>query len=710
MQGTRSVVLVAAALVAVTLALFAPTYTSAFVNYDDPIYVSQNPHVQAGLTWSGITWAFQTTRLGAWHPLTWLSLQLDASLYGTKSAGGFHLTNVLLHAAAAVLLFLAMRRLTGTLWRAALVAALFAVHPLHVESVAWVAERKDVLSGLFWMLTLLAYARYAERPTLGRSLAVVAAFALGLMAKPMLVTLPCVLLLLDYWPLRRPLTWRLLLEKLPLFALTAVACPLTLYAQQGAGAMIQLTEVSLANRAGHALISYCAYLLKAVWPANLAVFYPYPAHTVVWQVVAAGLLLAAVTAVAVRLRRRCPYVLVGWLWFLGTLVPVIGLVQVGGQAWADRYTYLPYVGLLVAVTWVGADLLARWPTRAAVLAGVAPAVFASVSLPQVLVWHDSVTMWQHTRRVTAGACGGDNDSPARWLSLRGRAVIENNLGVALTERGDYSLAEQHYAEAARLDPKYMDAHYNLARALTIAEKYEKAAPHWEEALRLSPEYVQAHLGYAYLLEHTGQTPRAARHYRLAAKLLTRQGKADRAAEYEQRADLVVTLVENPWFRHWSRFRTGTTVTSKFTVTASIASARCEGTTTTRLVEKGPDRVLIEVVSVVQKAGGAPRQNPSRTEEIVRMVQLPPGAKKEDFGKQPEGTVDHGTTTLTIGSQEHRTTWYRTTTPRTQTAPAVDSKIWMSEDVPGKVVRAELRLANPASTFQTVELLAVTTPD
>jgi tetratricopeptide (TPR) repeat protein len=702
MQRTRSAVLVAAALAAGSLALFAPTCRCAFVNYDDPDYVTENPSVQAGLTGAGITWAFTRTHAGYWHPLTWLSLQLDASLFGLESAWGFHLTNVVLHAASTVLLFLALRRMTGVLWRPALVAALFAVHPMHVESVAWVTERKDVLSGLFWMLALLAYARYVEEPTLGRSLLVLAAYALGLMAKPMLVTLPCVLLLLDYWPLRRPWTRQLLWEKLPLFALTVAACPLTLHTQHEGGAVPLLAEVPLAVRAGNALLSYCLYLLKTVWPTNLGVLYPYPAAIPLWQGAAAAVFLVALTAVAVRLRRRAPYLLVGWLWFLGTLVPVIGLVQAGAQALADRFSYLPSIGLFLAVVWGGGDLLAGRPAAASLLAGTALAALVLLCVPQVLVWHDSLTLWQHARKVSVPSALIDSNLGLP-LAQHGHAIIETNLASALAEHGEIAEAVRHYAEAVRFDPDYVDARYNLAGALTTQRQMEEAARRWEELLRLAPEHVQGHLNYAGLLARTGQKEAAARHFRLAGEILARQGKADEATAAFQRADLVALLVENPWFRHWSGFPTGTAVTRKRTTFGSLVAAPSETTVTTRLVEKEADRVVLEVVTVGPGGGSGPTSEAARL-EIPRMVPLPAGVKEENFGSRPEGAGEEGIEKVKIAGQERAARWYKVTTRQ------IETKLWLCDSVPGKVVRSESRaVGTMLSSSETVELVAVTRP-
>lgn len=343
-----------------------------FVNYDDDEYVTQNSHVQAGLTSEGIVWAFTTTHAANWHPLTWLSHMFDYQLFGPNPQG-HHLTSLLLHILNSILLFLVLRRMTDALWQSAFVAVLFALHPLHVESVAWVAERKDILSTFFWILTMWAYVRYVERPGSTRYLMVALPLALGLMAKPMLVTLPFVLLLLDIWPLgridlseygdasrdkrdKRPRTgivlMRLAKEKIPLFALVAASCLVTFAAQRSGGAVQPMESLPFMDRVVNAIVSYFLYIEKMVWPTDMAFFYPYPVHTLpLWQPLGAGLLLLVITVLVIRTARRKPFLLVGWFWYLGTLIPVIGLVQVGGQAMADRYTYVPYIGLFMVVAW-----------------------------------------------------------------------------------------------------------------------------------------------------------------------------------------------------------------------------------------------------------------------------------------------------------------------------------------------------------------------
>jgi hypothetical protein len=430
-------------LAAITFAVFGQTLRHEFIDFDDNDYVFDNPVVDQGLTLKGIVWAF-SFHAGNWHPLTWLSHMLDCQLYGLHP-GGHHLTNVLLHTATVILLFLVLRQLTGALWRSAFVAAVFAIHPLRVESVAWVAERKDVLSGLFFMLTLGAYVRYARRPwSPARYWLVVLLFALGLMSKPMLVTLPLVLLLLDYWPLQRvESAGRLMMEKLPLLALSAAACVATFLAQR---AGIQSTaSFSLPHRLGNALVACVVYLRQMIWPAGLAVLYPFPhnGHPPV-EVALAGILLASLSAVAWAGWRTRPWVLVGWVWYLVMLLPVVGVIQVGGQAHADRYTYLPQIGIYVAVTW----LMAEWRLSRAAVGGLMTGVLAVLMVcawQQTAYWQNSETLW--TRDL---ACTTAND------------VAHNGLGTALLLKGRAAEALSHYQEALQIQPANAKAKNNLA--------------------------------------------------------------------------------------------------------------------------------------------------------------------------------------------------------------------------------------------------------
>jgi tetratricopeptide (TPR) repeat protein len=491
-----------------------------FVNYDDPDYVTENPQVQAGLTRDGVAWAFSTTRAANWHPLTWLSLELDQQLYGPQPAG-FHRTNLILHVVNTLLLFLCLRRMTGLVGRSAVVAALFAVHPLHVESVAWVSERKDVLSTLFWMLTLLAYAWYVERPGWRRYLPVLAAFALGLMAKPMLVTLPCVLLLLDYWPLRRfdkpapsasegqPPSLalgagvaKLVLEKLPLFALSAASCAMTLVAQRRA--LSSFGQIPLPLRLVNALMSYAEYVGKTFYPLRLAVLYPYPSSWPWWELIAGGLLLVAVTALALRTARRRPYILVGWLWYLGTLVPVIGLVQVGKQQMADRYTYVPLIGLFLILVWGVGDVLARRPggkAVAAVLTALALLACVVLSWRQAGTWRDTESLWTNALVVT---------------TANADACI--NVGAIRDKQGKTAEAVALYRKALEYAPDDPVAHYHLGGALARQGKEAEAAPHLKAALRLDPRQSRAHLiGRGEVLMHLGQLDEAQKMYEAALR-------------------------------------------------------------------------------------------------------------------------------------------------------------------------------------------------
>jgi tetratricopeptide (TPR) repeat protein len=510
--------LVGALLALLPFAAFSPVCSDSyeFISLDDPLYVSRNPHVQAGLTASSIGWAFTTFHAANWHPLTWLSLELDAQLYGTHPRG-YHLTNVLLHAANTLLLFALLRSLTRAFWRSAAVAALFAIHPLRVESVAWVAERKDVLGALFWLLTLGAYAWYARRPRVLRYVLVVLALALGLMAKPTLVTLPCVLLLLDYWPLGRlrggpapsgsappafaPAPFRLLvLEKLPLLALAAGCVVLTLRAQKTL--VMSLDDFPFRVRLANALVSYVRYLAMMAWPSGLALQYPHPGDSLPAAAVAgASLLLAAITAAVLAARRRQPYLAVGWFWYLGTLVPVIGLVQVATQALADRYTYIPSIGVLIMVCWGAAELAGRCRAEraAGLVAGGTVLACAIATWGQVHYWSNDRTLWAHTLEVT-----GD-----------GNVLAHNGLAVDYLQTGDLDRAEAEVRAALRGQPDYADAQYNLGLVYTRRQDWEQALRWFEAALRTKPA-------------HPGAT-------RSTALALLRLGRGDEALGYFGRA-------------------------------------------------------------------------------------------------------------------------------------------------------------------------------
>jgi Flp pilus assembly protein TadD len=510
----RQALWVCLALVAINVAIYAPVAAHGFVNWDDPEYVSGNPMVARGLTWPGVVWAFTSAHAANWHPLTWLSHMLDVQLYGMH-AGPHHITNVILHVASTVLLFGWLYRATGAIGRSVVVAALFAAHPLHVESVAWVAERKDVLSTVFWMLALWAYTAYVRRPSLGRYAAVFASIAFGLMAKPMLVTLPIVLLLVDVWPLRRVelvgfdrkerTVWlRLALEKFPLLVLALASAVVTFAAQSQGGAVARLEAFPLRLRMGNALLSYVAYMKAMLWPVQMAVVYPPRTTPAAWTLAAAATALVAVSVVAVHEANRRPYLLVGWLWYLGTLVPVIGLVQVGSQPMADRYTYVPLVGLFIILAWGVPDILAGWRASRVAMpaaAGLAIAACAVVARAQVRHWRDDVALWTHALDVT---------------SPNPRA--HNNLANAFDDRRLYADAIAHYREAIRLKPDFAEAHGNLANALTHEGRLDEAGLEYTAALRLNPNDAFAHNGLGSTLDEQGKVAEATAHYMEALRI------------------------------------------------------------------------------------------------------------------------------------------------------------------------------------------------
>jgi tetratricopeptide (TPR) repeat protein len=471
-------------LAAVTVAVFWNVGAHGFLSYDDGLYVTANPVVAGGLTREGLLWAFTTTHAANWHPLTWLSHMLDVELFGLDPSG-HHAMSVALHVANVLLLQAFLFRATGALWRSGAVAALFAWHPLHVESVAWVAERKDVLSTLFWMLTLLAYLAWCRRPSTGRQVRVAALFALGLMAKPMLVSLPLALLALDLWPLGRlekGTLRRRLVEKAPLFALAALSCGITLAVQQSGGALASFERAGAGPRMANALVSYAAYLGRTVWPTGLSVLYPHPGAALSPALVAAAAAgLLAVSALAWRLRAQHPYVLAGWLWFLVTLLPVIGLVQVGEQGMADRYTYVPLVGIFWAGVWGASALL---PERRGLLAVVATALLlasAVASARQVRVWRDDAALFSQALRATRSA----------WLPFPESPTLHFHLGLGLARRGRFDEAIRHYRRALALGYDPAPVHNNLGNALLQRGREEEALAHYERALAADPGHARA---------------------------------------------------------------------------------------------------------------------------------------------------------------------------------------------------------------------------
>jgi tetratricopeptide (TPR) repeat protein len=544
----------------ITLILYWPVRHFAFNNYDDAQYLTENPSVQNGITIPAITWAFTTGYAGNWHPLTWLSHLLDVQLFGFN-AGGHHFTNVLFHIANTLLLFLLLHRWTGALWRPAFVAALFAWHPLHVESVAWVAERKDVLSTCFWLLTLFAYGKYVEQSRRASALnpqkipagggyyaLALVLFTLGLLAKPMLVSLPLVLLLLDYWPLGRiqlPVSTRsviaLLREKIPFFTLAAAACVITFLVQRKIKAVQSLENLSLVDRLANAVVSYARYLGKLFWPTNLAVLYPFSRHLPLAEVLGAAMLLLIICGVAGRLARSHPPLLVGWLWFVITLVPVIGLVQVGEQAMADRYSYIPSIGLFLIVAWEIPRLLNAGNSGPMMLqrrialmlsAGIILSACLVTTARQLRYWQDSATLFTHAVEVT-----------------KNNSIAECNLGLAYAARGQPDEAILHERAALKINPNYANAENSLGIILGDQGKWDEAIACLVAAIKAQPDFDRAYynLGLIYLKQ--GRLDDAIVQFRSAVKInpqhdnartslgmvLARQGRLEEAMEQYRKA-------------------------------------------------------------------------------------------------------------------------------------------------------------------------------
>jgi tetratricopeptide (TPR) repeat protein len=520
-----------ALLTAGIFAAYAPVLRFGFVNYDDPVYIANNSYVSGGIAWSGIVWAFTHSFAGNWFPLTWISHMLDCQLFGLDAAG-HHFTNLAIHTAATLLLFAVLRRITQARWPSAFVAGLFALHPLHVESVAWVAERKDVLSAFFWMLTLWAYARYVARPNPSRYLWTLVAFALGLMAKPMAVTLPLVLILLDRWPFARG--WKLL-EKLPFLALSAAVCVVTYVAHAQAKAVVSFGAIPLAMRVENTLVSYCVYIAKMFWPTGLAVFYPYPKSPLAGPAILAAIGLAAVTAAAMWGARQRPYLIVGWLWYLVTLVPVIGLIQAGQQARADRYMYIPMIGLSIVLAWGGAELLRNWPQTRIVAGAAICAACAVMTLFQVDYWENGVKLFQRAVDVT-----GDNyvarfnlahelrqsgDTAGAIRQLEAAVRIQPDSGLAHDELGELlgkqgrtgeALTELRKAEVSLPDDAAL--HYHIGLLLGSAGHPEQAADELSQSVRIDPTNADAHRNLAISLAMMDRLPEAVAEFRIAVSL------------------------------------------------------------------------------------------------------------------------------------------------------------------------------------------------
>ncbi len=507
---------VAVLLIILTLITYWQVKNYAFINYDDDKYITENRHVNTGLKLDNIKWAFQSTYASNWHPLTWLSLMADAQLFGLN-AGYYHLTNLFLHILNTLLLLFIFHKMTGALGRSALVAALFALHPLHVESVAWITERKDVLSMFFMMLTLWAYIHYIQKPDYKRYSLIITAFALGLMTKPMLVTLPFVLLLLDYWPLQRfslqtgnsidlALTAKkvnaLIYEKIPLFFLTGLSIAITIIAQRAEIEFMQSIPALL--RLENALVAYCGYIFKMIWPLSLGVLYPHSAHIPLWKILVSAILLAAVSGIAIYTIKRRPYIAVGWFWYLGTMVPVIGIMQVGVQSMADRYTYIPLIGLFIILVWFLYDVLEKIPYKKYIITIVATVIvllLATLSWSQLKYWKNSYELFTHTLEVT-----------------RDNYTMYCNLAVLLAGQGDIKAAELHYMEALKIRPDDKDTNINFGNLLVRQGRLDEAIERYNAAIRSKPNFAEAYnnLGIAYV--QLGDRQKAIEQFNTAVKI------------------------------------------------------------------------------------------------------------------------------------------------------------------------------------------------
>jgi len=543
-------------LVLSTVAIYHQVAKFDFINLDTDQYVYENNIVKEGLTARNIRWAFSTMHLTNWHPLTWLSHMLDVELYGLNP-GRHHLTNVLFHIANTLLLFGLLRRMTGTIWRSGLVAALFALHPLHIESVVWIAERKDVLSTFFGILAIWSYVYYALHRRLGAYVLAMLFFALSLMAKPMMVTLPFGLLLLDYWPLKRfrfetgkkadgsmgktashrsPAA--LIVEKIPFIVLSAASCVITFYAQKTGGAVVSFVLHPLAFRISNAAVAYAAYIGKMFWPGNLAIFYPHPGVWPVWHFLASCLLLTAVSAVAIRFIKSRPWLLVGWLWYLGTLVPVIGLVQVGHQAMADRYTYIPLIGLFIIISWGFCDLLRGWKFQKSVSAAFGVGVIVvlmAVSWQQIGHWKNSTAVFKHALEVTQNNSVAHNNY-ATGLAIQGRtseatkhfkialeispnsANTHLNLGLALFAQGNLEEARRSLTKALQIKPNEATAFNYLGKIQNRLGAPERAVPEFRQAININPAYAEAYNNLGISLYRLGKADQAIPHYLQAIKI------------------------------------------------------------------------------------------------------------------------------------------------------------------------------------------------
>jgi tetratricopeptide (TPR) repeat protein len=560
-ENKSNPVLTSLALILITIVTYWSALHCEFVDYDDNDYVTRNPHIQSGITAQSLAWAMTARHVGNWHPLTWISHMMDYQLFGLNPTG-HHATNLVLHTLNVVLLFWVMRRMTGAHWRSAFVAALFAVHPLHVESVAWVAERKDVLSTFFGLLATAAYVRYTEKPKVAPYLLVALLFALSLMSKSMLVTLPFVFLLLDFWPLKRITasasdsesnnghfknqifrSGRLVVEKLPLVVLSCICSLLTVSAQ---GLAVGQLKLPLYVRLSNAILSYFRYIGKMFWPAKLVVLYPFPSG-VLWQVLIASIVLLGFSVLVIHFRAKYPWLFTGWLWYLGTLIPVIGIVQVGMQSIADRYTYLPLIGLFVILAWGGFALADRWridPVSLGVLSLVPIVVCAGLTRIQLTHWKDSVALFEHT---------------LRWTS--GNAIIENDLAAVYLARGSFAAASEHAAAAVKILPEYADALSNLGSALLSKGKIDESIACYRRALQLRPGDSDLYhdLGCALVKKNDWNgamdelqtavrlNPSAVSFHSDLARALLTNGKLDEGTQELQKT---LQLAPNHWESHY----------------------------------------------------------------------------------------------------------------------------------------------------------------
>jgi protein O-mannosyl-transferase len=524
----RLYLLLCTGLVLASVIVYWPARSYDFVDYDDDVYVIDNPHIQSGINWQSVKWALTTSYYSYWHPLTWLSHTLDWQLFNGKP-GPMHLVNVFLHAASSVLLFIVLNRMTKRIWPCIFVAGLFALHPLNVESVAWIANRKNVLSTLFWFLTMLAYTRYAERPSPGRYIITLIFFEMGLMSKPMVVTLPFVLLLLDYWPLGRysislRLIRNLILEKVPFVMLAGVSCVSTFFSQKQAGTLV---DVPFKERLAVSISSYLDYIGKMLWPEYLGVLYPFPGSFMpASKVMLSACLLILITVLVFYYGRQFKYLIVGWLWYLGTLVPVIGIVHVGAQAMADRYAYVPLIGIFIIIAFGAAELSLKIPFRKAVFATIAPAVLlacAVLTSIQLTYWKNSMTLFDHALTVIESKSAKFNAANGRHLDdafmfIPNSPVIYNNYANALRKAGRVDEAIDYYKFALKLQPEYAPARYNLAIALGTTGRYEEAAEQCRVYLAAYPDNSDMQTTLGLMLLKQGKLDEAVESFKKALQI------------------------------------------------------------------------------------------------------------------------------------------------------------------------------------------------